>query len=235
MIGWALRIAGLALILWPALFRPLLAPLAPANAPVIYGQDGLLRLAASHLALVLVAVSVASVIAVAMAVAVTRPWGADFRPLSRVLVSAGQTFPPVAVLALAVPAMGFGPAPVAVALFLYALLPVFENALGALENPPPRVIDAAFATGMTARQRLWQVELPLALPVILTGMRLSAVISLGTATLGAAVAAPTLGQVIIAGLVTNNTAFVVQGALAVAALALWLGDAFGWVQARVTR
>ena len=72
--------------------------------------------------------------AVALAILVTRPFGAEFLPLSRSLVNIGQTFPPVAVLALAVPAVGFGEKPTLIALFLYGLLPIFENALTGLDH-----------------------------------------------------------------------------------------------------
>ncbi len=100
--------------------------------------------------------------------------------------------------------LGFGTAPTLVALFLYGLLPIFENALTGLTNLPPHVTEAARGVGMTDRQRLLGVELPLALPVILAGIRLSVVISVATATIGSTVAASTLGEVIIAGLLSQQ-------------------------------
>jgi len=83
---------------------------------------------------------------------------------------------------------------------------------------------------MTGSQRLWKVELPLAMPVILAGIRLSFVINLATATIGSTVAAKTLGEVIIAGLLSNNLAFVVQGGLVVGVLAVLIYDAFSWLE-----
>jgi osmoprotectant transport system permease protein len=121
--------------------------------------------------------------------------------------------------------LGFGTAPTLVALFLYGLLPIFENTLTGLTNLPPAVTDAAKGVGMTGWQRLIKVELPLALPVILAGIRLSVVISLATATIGSTVAARTLGEVIIAGLLSSNTAFVLQGGLIVGVLAVLIYDA----------
>jgi osmoprotectant transport system permease protein len=106
----------------------------------------------------------AMILAVALAILVTRPFGAEFLPLSRSLVNIGQTFPPVAVLALAVPAVGFGEKPTLIALFLYGLLPIFENALTGLSTLPEAVIEAAKGVGMTGWQRLTKVELPLASP-----------------------------------------------------------------------
>ena len=131
--------------------------------------------------------------------------------------------------------MGFGAAPTFVALFLYGLLPIFENALTGLTGLQPTVRDAARGMGMTGTQRLVQVELPLALPVILAGIRLSTVISLATATIGSTVAASTLGEVIIAGLLTSNVAFVLQGGLVVGILAVLIYDAFLFLERRLAR
>lgn len=121
-------------------------------------------------------------------------------------------------LALTVPVLDFGTAPTLVALFLYGLLPIFENSITGLTSLPPAVTVAARGMGVTGLQRLVRVELPLALPVILSGVRLSTVISLAAATIGSTVAARTLGGVIIAGLTASNTAFVMQGGLIVAVL-----------------
>ena len=215
-----------AFVVAPELFAAVFRPLAQAGQPAIYTQRSLLELTAVHLALVAAATLAATVVALALAILATRPAGAEFLPLSRSLVNVGQTFPPVAVLALAVPAVGFGEAPALIALFLYGLLPIFESALGALSHPPSAVMEAARGAGMTEAQQLTQVELPLAWPAILSGVRLSAVIGLSTATIGSTVAARTLGEVVLAGLASNNLAFVVQGGALVAALAILISSAF---------
>ncbi|HDY96512.1 MAG: ABC transporter permease [Sulfitobacter litoralis] len=220
----------LALVLQPNWFTPLFAPLAPAGGPVIYARSSLLSLSLSHLGLVALASVAATLVAVTLAIFVTRPVGASFLPLSRTITNIGQTFPPVAVLALAVPALGFGSGPTLVALFLYGLLPIFENAITALSTLPPATMEAARGMGLNRWQRLWRVELPLALPVILTGIRLSVVIALGTATIGSTVAARTLGEVIIAGLLTNNTAYVLQGGLIVGLFAVLIYDAMAQLE-----
>lgn len=206
-------------------FAWLFEPLTENNAPAIYNQGSLLTLTLQHLKIVLIATVAATVLAVSLAILVTRPAGVEFLPLSRSLVNIGQTFPPVAVLALAVPAVGFGEKPTLIALFLYGLLPIFENSLTGLTTLPANVIEAARGAGMTNWQRLTRVELPLSLPVMLAGIRLSVVISLATATIGSTVAAKTLGEVIIAGLISNNLAFVLQGGLIVGALAVLIHDA----------
>ena len=224
-----------AFLLAPGAFAPLFEPLTQNGAPAIYTQTSLLRLTLSHLALVAAAVTAATAIAVGLGILVTRPAGREFLPLARTVTAIGQTFPPVAVLALAVPSMGFGAGPTLVALFLYGLLPIFENTLTGLTTLPPQVTEAARGMGLTPRQRLMQVELPLALPLILAGVRLSAVISLSTATIGSTVAAKTLGEVIIAGLLSANTAFVVQGGLVVGLLAILIFEAFQALETRVSR
>jgi osmoprotectant transport system permease protein len=205
------------------------------NAPAIYNQGSLLDLTLLHLRTVFLATLAATLVATVLAILVTRPFGAEFLPLSRSLVNIGQTFPPVAVLALAVPAVGFGEKPTLIALFLYGLLPIFENTLTALTNLPRSVMEAARGTGMTDFQRLLQVELPLSLPVIVGGIRLSVVISLATATIGSTVAAKTLGEVIIAGLQSNNLAFILQGGLIVGALAVLIYDALTAVEILLSR
>lgn len=224
-----------ALIVYPQAFEPLFRPLTRNNAPAIYTQTSLLSLTLSHLALVAQATLAAMILSVGLAILVTRPFGAEFLPLSRSIANIGQTFPPVAVLALAVPIFGFGPLPTMIALFLYGLLPIFENTLTGLTGVPAAVSEAAKGSGMTDGQRLRSVELPLAMPVILAGIRLSVVISLATATIGSAVAAKTLGEVIIAGLLSNNTAFVLQGGIVVGGLALVIHDAFIMLERRLAR
>lgn len=238
-IGLVIRLFVLALLVGflvsPESFAFVFEPLTKNNQPVIYNQGSLLDLTLNHLLIVAIATALATTVAVGLAILVTRPFGAEFLPLSRSLANVGQTFPPVAVLALAVPMLGFGTAPTLVALFLYGLLPIFENTLTGLTGLPPTVTEAARGMGMTGGQRLVRVELPLALPVILAGVRLSTVISLATATIGSTVAARTLGEVIIAGLLSSNTAFVLQGGLIVGALAVLIYDGLSAIERALTR
>ncbi len=238
-VGALARVAAvallLALILTPDLFGPVFEPLTENGAPAIYNQGSLLDLTLDHLGLVAASSLIATLVAVLAGVFVTRPAGAEFLPLSRSIAHIGQTFPPVAVLALAVPAVGFGVKPTMIALILYGLLPIFENTIAGLHQVSPTTLEAADGMGMSAWRRLISVELPLALPVILAGVRVSAVINLGTATIGSTVAAKGLGEVIIAGLNTSNTAFVLQGAVIVALLAVLIYDALGAVEREAGR
>lgn len=220
-------------ILRPEWFQSWLAPFTRNNAPAIYTQNSLLALTINHLALVGIATLAATIIAVTLGILITRPSGREFLPLSRAIANIGQTFPPVAVLAIAVPIFGFGSVPAFIALLLYGLLPIFENTLTGLAELEPSVVDAGRGMGMSDRQLLFNVELPLALPVILSGIRLAAIISLSTATIGSTVAASTLGEVIVAGLLSGNTAFVLQGGFIVAALAVLINAAFVYAEQRL--
>lgn len=233
-IGLIVRLVVLALlvafVVSPQTFEWVFLPLTKNGQPAIYVQNSLLSLTLSHLTFVAIATVASTLVAVGLAIVVTRPFGAEFLPLSRSLANIGQTFPPVAVLALCVPILGFGAGPTLVALFLYGLLPIFENALTGLTTLSPSVTEAARGVGMTGTQRLFGVELPLATPVILAGIRLSVVISVATATIGSTVAASTLGEVIIAGLLSNNIAFVAQGGLVVGVIAVLIYDALSAVE-----
>jgi osmoprotectant transport system permease protein len=238
-LAWALRLAAFGLLVAfltvPQRFAPVFEPLTEYGAPAIYDQGSLLALALAHLGTVFLAAAASTIVAVGLGILVTRPAGAEFLPLSRTLVNVGQTFPPVAVLAIAVPLVGFGQTPTLIALFAYGLLPIFENTISGLQSCPPSVIDAANGMGMSARQRLVAVELPLAMPLILEGIRLSLVINVGTATIGSTVAAKGLGEVIIAGLLSNNTAFILQGGLVTGLMAILLYDAMAAVEQRILR
>ena len=147
----------------------------------------------------------------------------------------GQTVPPVAVLAIAVPLIGFGAWPALIALALYGLLPIVRATVAGLESVPQAALEAADGAGMTATQRLRRVELPLALPVLLAGVRTSVIINIGTATIASTVGAKTLGSPIIVGLSGFNTAYVIQGALVVGLLAIVTDLAFARAGHRLER
>lgn len=236
-VATLLRLAALGLLLAfllaPARFAPLFAPLTQNGAPPIYDQGNLLQLALAQIATVCCAAAASTVVAVGLGILVTRASGTQFLPLSRTLVNIGQTFPPVAVLAIAVPLVGFGLKPTLIALFCYGLLPIFENTINGLRDCPAAVIEAASGMGMSPVQRLLRVELPLAMPLIMEGIRLSLVINVGTAAIGSTVGAKGLGEVIIAGLLSNNTAFILQGGLVTGLMAILLYDAMAGLERRL--
>jgi osmoprotectant transport system permease protein len=224
-----------AFLLSPASFAPLFRPLTQYGAAPIYDQGNLLTLALAQIATVCCAAIASTIVAVGLGILVTRGSGTRFLPLSRTLVNVGQTFPPVAVLAIAVPLVGFGLKPTLIALFCYGLLPIFENTISGLRGCPRAVVEAASGMGMSPGQSLWRVELPIAMPLILEGIRLSLVINVGTAAIGSTVGAKGLGEVIIAGLLSNNTAFILQGGLVTGLMAILLYDAMAALERRLYR
>jgi osmoprotectant transport system permease protein len=209
-----------ALLLRMDIVRPLFRWAFPGTTPVVYDRASFLDLFLAHLALVAAAGLAAAIVGVALAIFVTRPAGSQFRTIVDTLATVGQTFPPVAVLAIAVPAIGFGARPTVIALFVYGLLPIIENAVAGLEGVPRAVREAADGMGLSPRQRLFAVELPLAAPVILAGIRISVTIAIGTATIGSTVGTLTLGTPIFDGLVANKLPFVIEGAVLVALFAI---------------
>ena len=234
-------------MLWPMMWLMLLAVvvlviphaqglfqwLAPEAREVIYQRAAFTQLLGRHLLVVGAAALMTITLGVLAGVVVTRQWGRDFLPLVAQVASLGQTFPPVAVLALAVPALGFGTVPIIVALVLYGLLPIVRNTIAGLKGVDPAVVSAAYGMGMTPGQILRQVELPLAAPVILAGIRTSVTINIATAALGATVGASNLGDPIIAGIVNANNAYIVQGAMVIALLAVSVDSMFEVFQRRL--
>jgi len=207
----------------------------PDKKQVIYERDSFLFLLQNHLLLVLISACIGTLIAVAGGIFATRQAGRDFLPLVSQIASIGQTFPPVAVLALAVPVLGFGEAPILVALILYGLLPILRNTLAGLEGVDPTVKQAALGMGMSPFRVLWQVELPLAGRVILAGIRTSVTINIATAAIGSTIGARTLGDPVIAGLVNGNTAYVLQGAILIGLLALTVDSLFESIELKGPR
>lgn len=203
---------------------PLAAPwfhaLFPDLARPVYSRASFLELTLSHAGLVGLASLIVVVVGVSVGIFVTRPAGRDFAGPLDTLTAVGQTFPPTAVLALAVPLMGYGGAPTVVALVSYGILPVVGATIAGLQGVPASARDAADGMGFSPFGRLLKVELPLAAPVLISGIRTSVIINIGTATIGSTVGALTLGSPIIEGLSGSNPAYVIQGAILVGLFAV---------------
>lgn len=131
-----------------------------------------------------------------------------------------QTIPSIALLALMIPFFGIGIFPAVIALFIYALLPILRNTVIGLTAVDPILKKVAFAIGLSAWNSLKLVQIPLAMPMILAGIRTAAVINVGTATLAAFIGAGGLGEFIVTGLALNNTNMILMGAVPAAALAV---------------
>jgi len=131
-----------------------------------------------------------------------------------------QTIPSIALLGFMIPLLGIGALPAITALFLYALLPIIRNTYTGILEVSASVVDAAKGMGMSSNQILMRVQLPLALPVILAGIRTATVINVGVATLAAYIAAGGLGEFIFGGIALNNTNMILAGAIPAALLAI---------------
>lgn len=218
-LPWSLALL-LFLIFGMDALRPIFAALFPTTVPPIYPDDSFAALFLFHAEYVVIASAAAAVVGVGAGIVAIRGWGAEFRPLLDALATIGQTLPPAAVLALAVPAFGYGPTPTMIALTLYAILPILRNTLAGLAGVPLSVREAGEGMGLTRLQLLRDIELPLAAPTILAGIRIAVIINIGTAAIGSTVGAVTLGNPIIGGLVTGKPAYVIQGALVVGVAAI---------------
>jgi osmoprotectant transport system permease protein len=233
-LWWALA-ALLLLVFGLGSLKPLFATLFPALERPLYEQDSFWGLTLAHLQIVALSSAFSVIVGVVAGIFATRAGGREFRPLIETVVAVGQTFPPVAVLAVAVPLVGFGEAPALIALALYGLLPVLQGTLAGIGAVPAAAREAAEGLGMSAWQRLWRIELPLAAPVILAGVRTSVIINIGTAAIASTVGAKTLGLPIIVGLSGFNTAYVMQGAVLVGMLAVVTDLAFERIARRLVR
>ena len=185
---------------------------------LLFGAD-FWRLTGQHLMLVFVSLAAAIAIGVPLGMWAARRPGAAQPILAGVSVI--QTIPALALLAFLIPLLGMiGTVPALVALFLYSLLPIVRNTHSGLTDIAPQVRESAQALGLPAGARLRLVELPLAARSILAGVKTSAVISVGTATIAAFIGAGGYGERIVTGLALNDNAVLLAGAVPAAALAL---------------
>ncbi|WP_031499618.1 ABC transporter permease [Bryobacter aggregatus] len=190
----------------------------------------IVALSLEHLVLVFAAVSLACLVAIPLAV-----WCFRHRsPGSLVLRLADiiQTVPSLALFGLLIPFAGLGPKLAIFALFLYALLPILRSTVVGLEGVPVDVLEAATSLGMTASERLREVELPLAAPSILSGLRIATVTTIGTATVAAAIGAGGLGVLLYRGLATVETSLLIAGAAPAALMAIAADLGFQWIEGK---
>jgi osmoprotectant transport system permease protein len=154
------------------------------------------------------------------------------------LTNVVQTIPSLALFGFLIPLPfigGIGKRTAIVALVLYALLPILRNTLTGILGVDPAVVESAVAMGMTDRQRLFRVELPLAAPTILAGVRVATVTTIGTATIAAAIGGGGLGVFIFRGLASVDSSQILAGAVPAALLALAADGGLGWIERRFAR
>ena len=192
----------------------------------------LLGLTLRHLGLVALALAGAALIAVPVGLILERARQVAGPALGGLGVI--QTIPSIALLAFMVPLLGVGVVPALIALWLYALYPIARATYSGVRDADPAAVEAAEALGMTPRQRLLKVRLPLAAPVIMAGVRTAGVITVGATTLAAFIGAGGLGEPIVTGLALADTRMVLFGALPAAALALLVDGALARVEKRIT-
>ncbi|MGL1893083.1 MAG: ABC transporter permease [Spirochaetaceae bacterium] len=179
-----------------------------------------------HIVLVLLSSISAIIVGLSLGIFVTRDTGKNLLELVESLISIMQTFPPAAVLALSVPALGYGFAPAFTALFIYSIFPIVSNTIAGINAVDKSVIEASKAIGMDKMQVLLKVEIPLSIDIILAGIRTTVVINVGTAAIAAVVAGGGLGSLIISGLIDNNISYIFTGAILTALLALGFDTIF---------
>ncbi len=205
---------------------------AAAGAPTLWQRlfaDDFWPLTRQHVLLVALSVAMASIIGIPLGIV------SAYRPKLRepVMAAAGilQTIPSLALLAMLIPLLGMiGTMPALCALFVYALLPIIRNTCTGIIGVPQGLKQAAEALGLRTTQRLKEIELPLAAPVILAGVKTAAVMSVGTATIAAFIGAGGYGERITTGLALNDNTLMLAGALPAAVLALLTQGLFEWME-----
>jgi osmoprotectant transport system permease protein len=202
---------------------------------VAQNRTEVLELTAEHLWLVGASIALAVLIGIPLGILITR-WPLLNKP---VLGGANiiQTIPSLALFGFLLPAPWIGARAdrlAILALTLYALLPLIRNTYTGIKGVDRAIVEAGRGMGMTDRQLLWQVELPLALGVIIAGVRVAAVISIGLATIAAAIGAGGLGEYIFRGLAMVNNQVILAGAIPAAALAILADVSLGWLEKRLS-
>lgn len=194
----------------------------------------LVQLSVEHV--MLVGISIGGAIAIGVPLGIAIHQNPRWRTFVMGIVNVLQTIPSLALFAVLIPLPiigGIGARTALIALILYSLLPIVANTVAGLVGINPSVREAAIAIGMSDRQLLWKVELPLALGVIFTGIRIATVMSVGLATIAAAIGAGGLGMFIFRGLAMLDTRLILAGAVPAAAMALFANYGLSLVERRL--
>lgn len=185
-----------------------------------YVYPELIRLLWQHFYLVAYSMVIATIIGLGIGILLTRPKLKKFVGIVMYFVGLGQTIPSLAVLALTMSVLGIGAKPAIFALIIYSVLPIARNTLAGISAVPPSTVDAAKGMGMTTLGILFNVELPMAMQVILTGFRVALVINIGTAALAFLIGAGGMGDYIFSGINMMMTEKLLAGAIPVTLMAL---------------
>jgi osmoprotectant transport system permease protein len=195
----------------------------------------IIRLTAEHLLLVAISMGIAAGIGIPSGIALARR--ESLRGPLMTFVNVVQTIPSLALFGFLIPLPfvgGIGPRTAIIALVLYALLPILRNTLVGILGVDASVRESAVAMGMTPKQLLWRVELPLAVPAIVAGVRVATVTTIGTATIAAVIGAGGLGVCIFRGVASVDTQQILAGAAPAALLALVADGGLAWLERKLS-
>lgn len=197
-----------------------------------YRGPEIFKLTGEHMKITGVAVFLAILVGVPLGIYITKN-----KKVTNVILNTAnifQTLPSLALFGLIIPIMGIGFKPAIFVLFLYALLPIIKNTCIGINSIEPSIIEAGRGMGMTQTQILKMVEIPMALPIIMGGIRISTVINIGTATIAALIGAGGLGDFIFKGISMGNNNLILAGAIPTALLAISVDFILGVVEKKLT-
>ena len=206
--------------------EPALMRIFPGRGDVVV-RATMLELTWQHLLLVLVSSTLSLITGTLLGIFAVIPAGRAFRELLLDFAAFGETFPCVAIIAITVPALGYGFMPTVVALYIYGILPILRNTITGIESIPADIMDAAKGTGMDRWQILAKIQIPLSIPVILAGVRTSVVINISAATIGALVGAGGLGVPIVSGIRNYSPILILKGSIPVGLMAMTADQLLG--------
>jgi len=238
VLSWSV-IPVLMIIVVMLIYNLLLLPIEPGSMEANMmgsneiGFKRIMDAAVEHVRLILVSTLLAIAFGVPAGILITRQGFRDFSGLILGVANIGQSVPSIAILAIFMGILGLGFKTAVFALWLYALLPIIRNTATGIEEVDPNIIESATGMGMTNRQILLQIELPLSFPVMFAGIRTAAVINVGTAALGAFIGAGGLGTFIIAGIPLMRNSLILVGAILTAVMAILVDWILGKVQDRL--
>ena len=199
---------------------------------ILERKEQILSLLVEHTFLTMLAIALAILIGIPLGILIT-----NIKPLRKPilgLINTLQAVPSMALLGLLIPLLGIGTVPAVTTVVLYSLLPIVKNTFTALTNIDENMLEAARGMGLTKRQTLIKIKIPVSLPLIMSGVRISAVTSVGLMTLAAFIGAGGLGYLVFTGVQTVNNNMILAGAIPACILALIIDFIFGKIEVAVT-
>ncbi|MBB6453949.1 osmoprotectant transport system permease protein [Salirhabdus euzebyi] len=197
--------------------------------------DSILEYTYQHMVISFVAILLAVLVTVPLAIYMTKMKSTRIKNSIFHVANIFQTIPTIALLAIMIPILGIGFKPAVAALFLYALLPLLRNTYAGVQSIDPGIVEAARGMGYNTFQRLFKIELPVALPYIMSGIRVTTVYVISWTTLAAIIGAGGLGGLVLAGIGFNDKHMIFTGTILAISIALLLDFIFGKVEKKLSR